>query len=259
MFYHNFRYRAGSWDQARRVVVKIAWHAGELFPRVGCIVTNLNWRSKRVVRFYNKRGTVEQWIKEGKNAVNWAKLSCRRFKDNEARLHLFALAYNLANFLRQLVLPKSVRSWTLTTPSSVNSSPRTTKPQPGRWLNARSRHRSPHGARTKRQFQRMDSYGGLYSTGMGLNGYSGSNRDTLLPFDTQEAWMHGYFQEIGAYPGYTHFRPYNYKHVFSQVDLSSLGPAAGDALLAAMVVPLSIASVIDSTSPNADVAGAVEL
>ena len=62
--------------------------------------------------------------------------------------------------------------------------------------------------------------GGLYSTGMGLNGYSGSNGDTLLPFDTQEVWMHGYFQEIGAYPGYTHFRPYNYKHVFSQTDLS---------------------------------------
>ena len=64
------------------------------------------------------------------------------------------------------------------------------------------------------------SGGGLYSTGMGLNGYSGSNGDTLLPFDSQEAWMHGYFQEIGAFPGYTHFRPYNYKHVFSQVDLS---------------------------------------
>jgi len=115
VFYHNFRYRAGSWDRARRVVVKIAWHAGELFPRVGFIVTNLKWRSKRVVRFYNKRGTAEQWIKEGKNAVNWTKLSCRRFKDNEARLHLFALAYNLANFLRQLVLPKPVRGWTLTT------------------------------------------------------------------------------------------------------------------------------------------------
>ena len=115
VFYHSFRYQAGSWDRDRRVVVKIAWHAGELFPRVGFIVTNLKWRSKRVVRFYNKRGTAEQWIKEGKNAVNWTKLSCRRFKDNEARLHLFALAYNLANFLRQLVLPKPVRSWTLTT------------------------------------------------------------------------------------------------------------------------------------------------
>ena len=91
------------------------WHAGELFPRVGFLVTNLKWRSPRVVRFYNARGTAEQWIKEGKNAVKWTKLSCRRFKDNAARLHLFALAYNLANFLRQLVLPKPIRGWTLTT------------------------------------------------------------------------------------------------------------------------------------------------
>ena len=59
--------------------------------------------------------TAEQWIKEGKNAVKWTKLSCRRFKDNVARLQLFALAYNLANFLRQLARPRSIRSWNLTT------------------------------------------------------------------------------------------------------------------------------------------------
>jgi hypothetical protein len=93
----------------------VEWHAGELFPRVGFIVTNLKWRAKKVIRFDNRRGTAEQWIKEGKNAVKWTKLSCRRFKDNAARLHLFALAYNLANFLRQLVLPKPIQGWTLTT------------------------------------------------------------------------------------------------------------------------------------------------
>jgi hypothetical protein len=43
------------------------------------------------------------------------RLSCRRFKDNQVRLQLFALAYNLANFLRQLALPRSVQTWTLTT------------------------------------------------------------------------------------------------------------------------------------------------
>ena len=68
-----------------------------------------------MVRFYNARGTAEQWIKEGKNAVKWTKLSCRRFKDNAARRQLFALAYNLGNFLRQLVLPKPIKGWTLTT------------------------------------------------------------------------------------------------------------------------------------------------
>ena len=87
----------------------------KLFPRVGFVVTNLKWHSKKVVHFYNRRGTAEQWIKEGKNAVKWTKLSCRRFKDNAARLQLFALAYNLANFLRQLVLPKPIKGWTLTT------------------------------------------------------------------------------------------------------------------------------------------------
>jgi len=115
VFYASFRYQAGSWECARRVVVRVAWYAGELFPRVGFIVTNLKWRSKRVVRFYDLRSTAEQWIKEGKNAVKWTKLSCRRFQDNAARLQLFALAYNLANFLRQLVLPKPIKGWTLTT------------------------------------------------------------------------------------------------------------------------------------------------
>lgn len=115
VFFHSFQYQAKSWQQARRVVAKIEWHAGELFPRVGFIVTNLSWRSKNVVKFYNGRGTAEQWIKEGKNAVQWTKLSCRTFKDNQARLQLFALAYNLGNFLRRLALPKPVQHWSLTT------------------------------------------------------------------------------------------------------------------------------------------------
>ncbi len=115
VFYHSFQYQAKSWQRARRVVAKVEWHAGELFPRVGFIVTNLNKHSKNVVKFYNGRGTAEQWIKEGKNAVKWTKLSCRTFKDNQARLQLFALAYNLANFLRRLALPHEVKHWSLTT------------------------------------------------------------------------------------------------------------------------------------------------
>ena len=115
VFYHSFEYRAGTWDRARRVVAKVEWHAGELFPRVGFIVTNLPWRTDRVVRFYNKRGTAEQWIKEGKYAVKWTRLSCHGFRDNAVRLQLFALAYNLANFVRRLALPGSVKHWSLTT------------------------------------------------------------------------------------------------------------------------------------------------
>ena len=42
-------------------------------------------------------------------------MSCRAFRDNAVRLHLFALAYNLANFLRSLALPREVAQWSLTT------------------------------------------------------------------------------------------------------------------------------------------------
>jgi len=115
VLYHSFRYQAASWEMARRVVAKIEWHAGELFPRINFIVTNLRWKSNNVVKFYNKRGTAEQWIKEGKYALNWTRLSCHDFVDNQVRLQLFALAYNSGNFLRRLALPKSVKQWSLRT------------------------------------------------------------------------------------------------------------------------------------------------
>ena len=71
VWFHGFLYQAGSWDKPCRVAAKIEHHKGELFPRVGFIVTNLRRSAYRVVKFYNGGGTVEQWIKEGKNAVKW--------------------------------------------------------------------------------------------------------------------------------------------------------------------------------------------
>ncbi len=97
------------------------WHPGELFPRVGLdplcgsSVTNLPRLAERVVAFYNQRGKAEQYIKEGKNAIKWTRLSCRKFRNNEVRLQLHALAYNLGNFMRTLALPKEVEHWSLTT------------------------------------------------------------------------------------------------------------------------------------------------
>jgi hypothetical protein len=81
-------------------VAKVEFHLGELFPRVGFIVTNLETDSRAVVRFYNKRGTAEQWIKEGKQAVKMTRLSCHRFRSNEVRLWLSLIAYNLGNLWR---------------------------------------------------------------------------------------------------------------------------------------------------------------
>jgi hypothetical protein len=114
-FYASFLYQAGSWSKKRRVVAKVEWHPGELYPRVGFIVTNLRRPPERIVAFYNQRGTAEQWIKEGKNAVKWTRLSCRTMAANAVRLQLHALAYNLANFLRTLTLPQEMATWSLTT------------------------------------------------------------------------------------------------------------------------------------------------
>jgi hypothetical protein len=68
-FYANFTCQAGSWTKARRIVAKVEWHPGELYRRVGFIVTNMSRPPENVVAFYNKRGTCEQWIKEGKGAI----------------------------------------------------------------------------------------------------------------------------------------------------------------------------------------------
>ena len=114
VWYKGFLYQATSWKTARRVVAKVELHCGELFPRVGFIVTNLALPSRAVVRFYNKRGTAEQWIKEGKQAVKMTRLSCHRFRSNEVRLWLSVIAYNLGNLWRRLVLPKRIDNWSLT-------------------------------------------------------------------------------------------------------------------------------------------------
>ena len=64
--------------------------------------------------FYYQAGTCEQWIKEGKHALEWMRLSYHAFKDNAVRLALFLLAYNLGNFRRRLVLPREMATWSLT-------------------------------------------------------------------------------------------------------------------------------------------------
>ena len=98
------------------------WHQGELFPRVGFIVTNMSAGPEGVVHFYNGRGTAEQWIKEGKYALNCPDVSglpqVRGQPGAAGSVHPFdmlrtGLAYNLGNFLRRLCLPKAVKHWSL--------------------------------------------------------------------------------------------------------------------------------------------------
>jgi hypothetical protein len=118
VLFHSFSYRAASWDRPRRVVAKVEWHQGELFPRIGFIVTNMSSAPDAVVHFYNRRGTCEQWIREGKLAITWTRLSCVRFSSNRVRLALFVLAYTYKNPCQHNISPLtpngslvSVLSW----------------------------------------------------------------------------------------------------------------------------------------------------
>ena len=105
----DFWYQAGSWGRPRRVVAKVEWHQGELFPRVGFIVTNMSARPE---------GWCASTMGEGRRAVVKGRqvcpgLSCHRFVANQVRLALFILAYNLGTFLRRLCPPKAVKHWSL--------------------------------------------------------------------------------------------------------------------------------------------------
>ena len=68
------------------MVAKVEHHAGELFPRMGLIVTDMTLPSRAMARFYNKGGTSKEWIKEGKQAVKMTRQSCHQFRSNEVRL-----------------------------------------------------------------------------------------------------------------------------------------------------------------------------
>ena len=96
------------------MVAKVEWHPGELYPRVGFIVTNLAGPAERVVAFYNQRGTAEHWIKEGKGAINGRGCPAGRLPPTPSVSSSMCCAYNLGNFMRTLAMPKVADSWSLT-------------------------------------------------------------------------------------------------------------------------------------------------
>ncbi len=114
--YKGFLYQAASWSTKRRVVAKVEFRAGELFPHVGFIVTNLQLPSRAVVRFYNKRGTAEvaeATIKEGKLAISWTRLFAivsEGMKCPSADGWLSVIPTSSG----RLALPNRIRNWSLT-------------------------------------------------------------------------------------------------------------------------------------------------
>jgi len=118
-------------------------------------------------RFYNRRGTAEQWIKEGKQATHWTRLSCHRFRANEVRLQLSVLAYNVGNLWRRLVLPKKIDHWSLTSLQQrlVKTGGRLVKHARYYWLqlaepsgNPKRKSRSREGKTTMKTIMRTSIY-----------------------------------------------------------------------------------------------------
>ena len=110
VYYHSVSYQAASWTKSRRVCIRSTREVGELLFKHSFIVTNFseNISAKRVFETYNKRGTMENYIKEAKNSFFFDKTDSPEFLENEARMMISLLAYNLVNFLRTLCFePKS--------------------------------------------------------------------------------------------------------------------------------------------------------
>jgi hypothetical protein len=113
--YDEFFYQAASWDYPRRVVVKVEKPANQFTYQYAFIVTNMDLTPEETVMFYCNRGTMENFIKECKNGFDFAATGSKNKIVNANRLQLHVLAYNLFNFFRRLVLPKSMRKMQIDT------------------------------------------------------------------------------------------------------------------------------------------------
>ena len=102
--YGEFDYQAGSWSHPRRVVFKIEKPANQIIHMYTFVVTTMEMEPYKVIRYYCGRGKIENFIKEGKSGFDFSSVSSHSRIVNANRLRVHALAYNLFNWFRRLVL-----------------------------------------------------------------------------------------------------------------------------------------------------------
>lgn len=107
--YGEFLYKAGSWDYPRRVVCKIEKPYGQMLHMHTFVVTNMDSSPEDLIRFYCKRGQMENFIKECKSGFDMSYVSSSSMIVNANRVQIHALAYNLFNWFRRLTLPEPMR------------------------------------------------------------------------------------------------------------------------------------------------------
>ena len=104
--YDDFFYQASSWSHKRRIVCKVERDAGNFETRSSFILTSLRGHPKAIVHAYNKRGNMENYIKEYKLDFGAQTLSHSSFAANQAKAMVIAIAYNIVNAMKKCVFPK---------------------------------------------------------------------------------------------------------------------------------------------------------
>ncbi len=107
--YGEFEYQAGTWSKPRRVVYKIEKPANQMIHMYTFVVTTMTSEPKNVILFYCGRGKMENFIKEAKNGFDFSSVSSHEKLVNANRLQVHALAYNLFNWFRRIVLAANLR------------------------------------------------------------------------------------------------------------------------------------------------------
>ena len=113
--YGEFYYQASSWDYPRKVVFKVEKPANQIIHMYTFIVTNMDGTPEDLIKFYCKRGTMENYIKESKNGFDFAAVSSHSKIVNANRVQIHALAYNIFNWFKRLVLPNKMKKHTIDT------------------------------------------------------------------------------------------------------------------------------------------------
>ena len=107
--YGEFMYQAGPWPYERRVVCKLEKPENQIVYLYTFLVTNMDSSPEYLLKFYSKRGLMENFIKESKNGFDFASVSSHTRIVNANRLQVHALAYNVFNWFRQLALSANMR------------------------------------------------------------------------------------------------------------------------------------------------------
>ena len=108
--YGEFMYRASSWPYERRVVCKVEKPENQMVYMYTFVVTNMDSSPEYLIKFYCKRGLMENFIKESKSGFDFASVSSHTRMVNANRLQVHALAYNIFNWFRRLVLSVNMRN-----------------------------------------------------------------------------------------------------------------------------------------------------